>query len=110
MLLRLYDDMATSEDEMKRGDVPKSIQCYMKEKNVSESVARDHIKDLIKKYWKLLNQEIASNSNNLEPFKRVLISIPRMAQCIYQHGDGQGVPNLNTRDRVISLLIDPINI
>ncbi|KAK8964205.1 hypothetical protein KSP40_PGU021926 [Platanthera guangdongensis] len=100
MLLRLYDDMATSEDEMQRGDVPKSIQCYMKEKNVSESVARDYIKYLIKKYWKLVNQEMTiNNSINLEPFKRVITYIPRMAQCMYQHGDGHGDPNLDTRDR-----------
>ncbi|KAK8923880.1 hypothetical protein KSP39_PZI019653 [Platanthera zijinensis] len=111
MLLRLYDDMATSEDEMQRGDVPKSIQCYMKEKNVSESVARDYIKYLIKKYWKLLNKELATtNSINLEPFKRVITYIPRMAQCMYQHGDGHGDPNLDTRDRVISLLINPIKV
>ncbi|KAK8943548.1 hypothetical protein KSP40_PGU006412 [Platanthera guangdongensis] len=99
------------QDEMQRGDVPKSIQCYMKEKNVSESVARDYIKYLIKKYWKLVNQELTiNNSINLEPFRRVIIYVPRMAQCMYQHGDGHGVPNLDTRDRVISLLIDPIKV
>ncbi|KAK8969356.1 hypothetical protein KSP40_PGU008473 [Platanthera guangdongensis] len=110
ILFRLYDDMGTSTDEMQRGDVPKSIQCYMKEKNVSESIARDYIKCLIKKYWTLLNHELAINSMNLDPFKRVAINIPRMAQCMYQHGDGHGVSNLRTRDIVISLLIDPINV
>lgn len=32
--------------KLERGDVPKSIQCYMHEPSVSEDVARDHIKGL----------------------------------------------------------------
>ncbi|XP_022896311.1 (-)-alpha-terpineol synthase-like [Olea europaea var. sylvestris] len=35
-ILRLSDDLATSMDEMKRGDVPKTIQCYMNETGASE--------------------------------------------------------------------------
>lgn len=31
MILRLADDLGTSSDGLKRGDVPKSIQCYMNE-------------------------------------------------------------------------------
>uniref|UniRef100_A0A6N2LMF5 Terpene synthase N-terminal domain-containing protein n=1 Tax=Salix viminalis TaxID=40686 RepID=A0A6N2LMF5_SALVM len=36
MIFRLADDLATSSDELKRGDVSKSIQCYMHETEVSE--------------------------------------------------------------------------
>ncbi|KAI0493033.1 hypothetical protein KFK09_027309 [Dendrobium nobile] len=57
MLLRLYDDLGTCTEEIQRGDVPKSIQCYMKEKNVSETTARDYIRCLIRNYWKKLNKE-----------------------------------------------------
>ncbi|CAA2977597.1 terpene synthase 10-like [Olea europaea subsp. europaea] len=38
-ILRLSDDLATSVDEMKRGDVPKTIQCYMNETGASEDEA-----------------------------------------------------------------------
>ncbi|KAL0921624.1 hypothetical protein M5K25_008715 [Dendrobium thyrsiflorum] len=55
IITRLYDDLETSTDELQRGDIPKSIQCHMNEANVSEFVALDHIRQLIKKYWKLLN-------------------------------------------------------
>nr|AGB05615.1 sesquiterpene synthase 6 [Valeriana officinalis] len=43
MILRLSDDLGTSSDELKRGDNPKSIQCYMHEKGVSEEKAREYI-------------------------------------------------------------------
>ncbi|MBA0877548.1 hypothetical protein Goshw_017077 [Gossypium schwendimanii] len=38
-------------DELKRGDVPKSIQCYMHEAGCSEVEAREHVKKLM---WKLV--------------------------------------------------------
>ncbi|KAK6135480.1 hypothetical protein DH2020_030782 [Rehmannia glutinosa] len=34
MILRLANDLGTSPDEMERGDVPKSIQCYMNDTGV----------------------------------------------------------------------------
>ncbi|XVF61830.1 hypothetical protein PTKIN_Ptkin08bG0162400 [Pterospermum kingtungense] len=72
MILRLADDLGTSSDELKRGDVPKSIQCYMNETGCSEEEA------------------------------------PRMAECMYQHGDGHGVEYRETKDRVFLLLVRPI--
>ncbi|KAI0516349.1 hypothetical protein KFK09_009021 [Dendrobium nobile] len=110
MITRLYDDLGTSTDELQRGDVPKSIQCYMNETKVSESVARNHIRHLIKKYWKLLNVEYISNFNLANSFKRYALNLPRMSQCTYQHGDGYGKPICETRDKIISLLIKPITL
>ncbi|KAF2284339.1 hypothetical protein GH714_020813 [Hevea brasiliensis] len=52
MIVRLADDLGTSSDELKRGDVPKSIQCYMHETGASEAKARDHIRFLISETWK----------------------------------------------------------
>ena len=37
---------------MKRGDVPKWIQCYRDEEGVSEDEARKHIEFLIDETWK----------------------------------------------------------
>ncbi|PKU75265.1 terpene synthase 10 [Dendrobium catenatum] len=108
MITRLYDDLGTSKDELQRGDVPKSIQCYMNETNVLEFVARDHIRQLIKKYWKLLNGEYFSNFNLEESFKRYALNLPRMTQCIYEYGDGYGKPDHETWDRILSSLIKPI--
>ncbi|PKA61405.1 Alpha-terpineol synthase, chloroplastic [Apostasia shenzhenica] len=111
MLFRLYDDLGTAKTEMQRGDVQKSIQCHMNEKKVSELEARHYFKNcLIRKYWKALNQEFLSNFGFVEAFKAALLGMPRMAQCMYQFGDGHSEPNLETKDRVIKLLIEPIPI
>ena len=41
---------------MERGDIPKSIQCYMHETGASEEDARKHMKYLISEAWKKMNQ------------------------------------------------------
>ncbi|MGD7217433.1 terpene synthase family protein, partial [Ralstonia pseudosolanacearum] len=40
VILRLANDLETSTEEMARGDVPTSIQCYMHDAKVSEEIAR----------------------------------------------------------------------
>ncbi|KAJ6854550.1 hypothetical protein NC651_039474 [Populus alba x Populus x berolinensis] len=36
------------------------------------------------------------------------MNLARMAQCMYQYRDGHGVEHLKTKDRVKSLLINPL--
>ncbi|KAK0578340.1 hypothetical protein LWI29_008797 [Acer saccharum] len=96
------------EDEMKRGDVPKSIQCYMHETGASEEEAREHIRGLINETWLKMNKDRIGNHHLSNTFVGVAMNAARMAQCMYQFGDGYGVPNKETKHRVLSLLINPI--
>ncbi|KAK1556179.1 hypothetical protein Q3G72_000128 [Acer saccharum] len=108
MVLRLADDLGTSSDEMKRGDVPKSIQCYMHETGASEEEAREHIRGLINATWLKMNKEIIGNPHYSNTFAGVAMNLARMAQCMYQFGDGHGVPDKETKHRILSLIINPI--
>uniref|UniRef100_A0A9I9DTB3 Terpene synthase 10-like n=1 Tax=Cucumis melo TaxID=3656 RepID=A0A9I9DTB3_CUCME len=111
-ILRLADDLGTSSDELERGDVPKSIQCYMNDTGASENIAREYIGHLIDETWKKLNKTEFENNYSIYP--RVFIerakNLARMAQCMYQYGDGHGMGYQETKDRVMSLLIEPISI
>nr|AQY54366.1 1,8-cineole synthase [Salvia officinalis]QJX58325.1 1,8-cineole synthase [Salvia fruticosa] len=90
-ILRLADDMGTSLDEVERGDVPKSVQCYMNEKNASEEEAREHVRSLIDQTWKMMNKEMMTSSFS-KYFVEVSANLARMAQWIYQHeSDGFGM-------------------
>lgn len=108
MILRLSDDLGTSLDELKRGDVPKSIQCYMYETGASEEDARKHISYLIGETWKKLNEDRAVESPFPETFIGIATNLARMVQCMYQHGDGHGIEYGETKDRVLSLLVEPV--
>ncbi|RVW71182.1 (-)-alpha-terpineol synthase [Vitis vinifera] len=98
IILRLSDDLGTSSDELKRGDVPKSIQCYMHETGACEEDAREHIKCLIGETWKKMNEDRVVESPFSQTFIGIAINLARMSQCMYQYGDGHGVQNRETKD------------
>ena len=97
------------QDEMERGDIPKSIQCYMHETCASEEDAREHMKYLIGEAWKKMNKARVEDGSLLSrAFIGVAENLARMAQCMYQYEDGHGAQGGETVDRVLSLLINPI--
>ncbi|KAK9014938.1 hypothetical protein V6N11_006073 [Hibiscus sabdariffa] len=110
LILRLVDDLETSVYELKRGDVPKSIQCYMHETDSSEAEAREYIKKLIDTTWKKMNKEYLSmaHSTSSLTFIQIAMNVARMGHCMYQYGDGHGVADQETRDRVLLLLVSSI--
>ncbi|KAL7098970.1 hypothetical protein ACP275_09G052700 [Erythranthe tilingii] len=100
IILRLANDIGTSPDEMKRGDVPKSIECYMNES----------VRCLIKETWKEMNEDlrvIADSPLFERDFVRSAVDLGRMAQYMYQHGDGHGIQFPQMKERIISLLFEP---
>ncbi|KAA8524537.1 hypothetical protein F0562_010960 [Nyssa sinensis] len=107
-LLRLANDLGTSSYELARGDNLKSIQCYMNETGASEEAAREYISSLVHKTWKTMNKEMFECYPFSEPFLSAIPNVGRTAQCIYQYGDGHGVPDRWTKDHLMSLLVRPI--
>jgi (-)-alpha-terpineol synthase len=98
-----------NQDELERGDVPKSIQCYMNETGATEEDAREYIRCLISATWKKMNEEQALSSPFNQTFFETTMNLARMAQCMYQHGDGHGIGDRETKDCILSLLIKPIH-
>ncbi|PIN02803.1 Exo-alpha-bergamotene synthase [Handroanthus impetiginosus] len=108
MVLRLANDLGTTTDEMKKGDVPKLIQCYMWEKGCSEEDAREHIKQQIDMTWQKLNKDILIE-NAVRGFEATALNLARISLCFYQHGDGFGSPHSETKKNLISLIVKPIS-
>ncbi|KAJ0788162.1 putative lyase [Helianthus annuus] len=110
IILRLADDLGTYTDEMKRGDTPKSVQCYMNETGASEEEARMYVKTLILNTWKKLNKERSSviNSQFLKEVIECGTNLGRMAQFMYHEADGHGHRPDVTKSHVLSLLVNPM--
>ena len=78
----------------------------MHETRVSEEVARNYIQYLCGLTWKKMNKDrVAKPPLSNETLIGIAINFARMGQCCYQHGDGLGNTNRETKDRVLSLLI-----
>ncbi|XP_038900858.1 terpene synthase 10-like isoform X2 [Benincasa hispida] len=106
----LANDLASSSEEAKRGEVTKSIQCYMNDTGASEQEARRCIKDFIMESWKKMNEEVQTlNSSPLfsKGFIEIALNLARVSHTVYQHRDGHTVEDYETMDRVLSLFIEP---
>ena len=71
-----------NQDELERGDVPKSVQCYMNETGASEEDACEYIRYLISETWKKMNEERDAASPLSETFIEIVFNLGRMAQCM----------------------------
>lgn len=96
---------------MARGDVPKSIQCYMTDTGASEVKARVHVRQMINEMWDEMNYEKMQSRSSVIPqeFVEAVMNLARMSQCMYQYGDGHGSPEkAKITDRIVSLLFNSI--
>ena len=83
----------------------------MYETGASEDDARKYIAFLIDEAWKKMNEEEKiANSPFSATFIGIAMNLARMAQCMYQYGDGHGVQDRETKDRVMALLIETISL
>ncbi|TYI84639.1 hypothetical protein E1A91_D05G379100v1 [Gossypium mustelinum] len=105
IIVRLANDLATSLYELKRCDVPKSIQCYMYESRASEEEACMHIRKLIDTTWKKINENKMVKSPFSPTFIEIIINLAKLSLLIYQNGDGLGN---KTKDIVLSIFVHPI--
>ncbi|KAG6388327.1 hypothetical protein SASPL_149752 [Salvia splendens] len=105
MLVRLPDDLGTLAFEMKRGDVAKSIQCYMKERNASMEEAEEHVRFLIREAWKEMNTAGAGGGCSVrDDLVETAANFGRAAQFMYLDGDGN---HSELHQRIASLLFQP---
>ncbi|XP_062153085.1 tricyclene synthase TPS4, chloroplastic-like isoform X2 [Alnus glutinosa] len=110
VIFRLCNDLSTSAGELKRGETANSIHCYMRETGVSEEVAEKHIHNMIDRTWKKMNEERVVDSPFGEGLAVRAINLARIAQCTYQYGDGHGAPDTRAKNRVLSLIIEPVSL
>ncbi|KAK1556584.1 hypothetical protein Q3G72_008154 [Acer saccharum] len=110
-VFRLQDDLGTSSDEIKRGDVPKAIQCYMLETEASEEVSREQINKMSRQLWKRVNVYRRAETPLSETTIEMMLNLVRMSHCIYLRGvDRHGIRELESKDLPLSLLFEPISL
>ncbi|XP_076946540.1 (E)-beta-ocimene synthase, chloroplastic-like [Bidens hawaiensis] len=111
MLLRLYNDTVISSEEIARGESANAVSCYMRDNDVSEDVAREYVNTLIDKAWmKMIKARNACYDISAYPIIDVALNLARVAQSMYQFGDGHGAPDARANYRVLSTIVKPITI
>ncbi|KAK6144055.1 hypothetical protein DH2020_020875 [Rehmannia glutinosa] len=70
--------------------------------------SRGYIKNLIGSTWNKINEDVLMNREYSRDFIETSINFARISQCMYQHGDGHGIPDRESKARILSLVIEPI--
>ncbi|XP_054817636.1 myrcene synthase, chloroplastic-like [Prosopis cineraria] len=109
-IVRLANDLASYKIGGNRDDddVPKSLKCYMNETGTSEEEAYEYVHTLMCQTWKKVNEAVHDSAFS-PSFTEIAMNLARMAQYMYQHGDGHGEDS-HINLRMISLLGHPIPI
>ncbi|XVE79238.1 hypothetical protein DITRI_Ditri14bG0041900 [Diplodiscus trichospermus] len=108
IISRLYNDLQSSEDEGKRGQLS-GITCYMKEYGVSKKKAIEGYQKRIRDAWKDLNEGFMARPTPVK--SRILMAafdIARLVDVCYRDDDGYRKPEISYKNYVTKLLIDPI--
>ncbi|KAK6135662.1 hypothetical protein DH2020_030599 [Rehmannia glutinosa] len=107
-LNNFVNEMAYDE-ELRRGDIPKSIQCYMNDTGASREEAREYIRSLMYETWKKMNEERFADSPFQADFVRFAVYIGRMAEYWYsKHENRRGIQFAHTREYIKKFLFEPI--
>ena len=70
----------------------------MYETGASEEVSCKHLKDLMRQAWKKVNRYRVVRYSLQRPFIEIMLNLVRPTHCMYQHGDGHGYQNDETKD------------
>nr|QNC49786.1 terpene synthase 6 [Leucophyllum frutescens] len=108
VVCRLTDDIVGHEFEGMRDHIPSSVECYMKEHNVSKQVAIDGFNNQIEEAWKVLNEGFLKPTAIPVPLLYRILNHARIIEVIYSKGDWYTNVGPEMKSFVHQLLIDPI--
>ncbi|KAK8651660.1 hypothetical protein V6N13_141248 [Hibiscus sabdariffa] len=111
LIARLYDDIATNEDEEKRGLVACGTKCYMKQHGVSKEEAIQEFRKRVGVAWNELNEEFITRPSivPMQILKR-LVNIARVIDLTYKDEDGFTMSEKVLKHHISNVLIHPIPI
>ncbi|XP_048420081.1 (-)-alpha-pinene synthase-like isoform X2 [Pyrus x bretschneideri] len=108
IIFRLMDDIAGHKFEKERRHVTSSIDCYMKQYDVSEQETLAAFNKQIVDMWEDINEELLRPTAVPEFVLVRVLNLTRVVDLLYKRGDGFTHVGKLTKDIVASLFIDPV--
>ncbi|KAK9052913.1 hypothetical protein SSX86_029543 [Deinandra increscens subsp. villosa] len=110
LILRLMDDIATHKEEQERNHVASSVECYMKQYEVSEDHTREVFSKLVQDSWKVINRESLNPTVVPRALLMPPINLARVCDVLYARGDDYNHAGKEMIHYIISLLVNPITV
>ncbi|KAD3641182.1 hypothetical protein E3N88_30406 [Mikania micrantha] len=106
-IVRLMNDIASHKEEQERGHVASSVECYRNETGASEKEACEYILKQVEDAWKVINQESLRPTEVPFPLLMPAINLARMADVLYDVGDGFTHAGKEIINHIKSLFLHP---
>ncbi|KAE8704277.1 putative Terpene synthase 21 [Hibiscus syriacus] len=100
---RLMDDIVSHKH------APSSVECYMKQHNLSEQLTLKAFEKLLEDAWKDVNEECMRSTCIPRDLLLRHLNLARASYLFYKHGDGYTHPEY-VKDDIRALFVDPIPI
>ncbi|XP_028802769.1 tricyclene synthase TPS4, chloroplastic-like [Neltuma alba] len=110
VIFRLCNDLGTSKAELERGESTSSILCHMHQSGATEENSQKYVRRLVDETWKEMNKGRGIETTFSKAFVETAMSLARISHCTYQYGDGHGDPDATSRNRIRSLIVEPIQL
>lgn len=95
--------------EKKRPHVASSVDCYMKEYNISMEEANEELRRMVEYHWKDINEGFMKPTQVSPKILLAISNLARVMQVFYQKEDGFTHPQ-HIKEHVNSVLFDQIPI
>ncbi|CAO2836178.1 unnamed protein product [Amaranthus hypochondriacus] len=106
MIGRVLNDIASSKFEQNRKHVATSIECYMKQYEVSQDEAYEKLQKMVEDGWKDVTESMFRPTAIPMPLLLQILNLNRISDEIYSiDADGYTVSKFS-QDKIIALLID----
>ncbi|XP_031263006.1 probable terpene synthase 6 [Pistacia vera] len=106
---RLQCDIVSHEDEQKRGHVASTVECCMKEYDISKEETVEKFKRIMSDGWKDLNKECMKPTAVSSKVLITLVNSARVIEILYKEKDAVTCPEA-LKDYITKLIIHPIPI
>ncbi|XXG83115.1 hypothetical protein AAC387_Pa10g0948 [Persea americana] len=109
-IARVKDDIQSNKFEQERGHVASSVQLYMKENECTYDEACVKLQGKVERAWKDINKECLKPTPVPMPFLVRVVNLARVIEVLYQNRDGYTDSTHETKERILSVLVNPIPI
>ncbi|XP_074556737.1 (S)-beta-bisabolene synthase-like [Curcuma longa] len=110
MIVRITNDITSTEREQKRVHVASTVDCYMKEYGTSKDVACEKLLGFVEDAWKTINEELLTKTGLSREVIELSLHSSRSTELIYKHVDAFTEPNTSMKENIFFLLVHPIPI
>ncbi|CAN1846040.1 Probable terpene synthase 2, partial [Linum perenne] len=104
-LCRIMDDIVSHEFEQKRGHVASSVECYMKQYDVSRDVAVEALNGMVEDDRKDINHECMMMLEKEPHVLSMFVGLGKVMDVLYKDSDGYTFSGTDTKRMMTALLV-----